>query len=180
MQAGKVLRGIEEQAAERTLPIIGKKKGSLLIRLLRKHKPRRILEIGTLVGYSAILMASYSEAHITSIEVSRTAAQAAGYNIRRAGLSDRITILTGDARLVIPTQQGTFDFVFIDAEKSQYLTYLLLAESKMNQGTVIVADNAKIFADEMKEYLRHVRQSGMYKSEFHDLGFDGMEVSVRL
>lgn len=179
MEAGKVLREIEAQAEERVLPIIGKTKGSLLIRLLRAHKPKHILEIGTLVGYSAILMAAYSDAQITTIEIDPAAAKAAGHNIRRAGAAERITIVVGDARERIPKLKGTFDFVFVDAEKSQYLTYLLLAEDKTQKGAIVVADNAKIFAHEMRDYLAHVRNSKMYKSEFHDFGFDGVEVSVR-
>ncbi|MBI2971853.1 MAG: class I SAM-dependent methyltransferase [Candidatus Aenigmarchaeota archaeon] len=180
MHAGKVLKEIEIRAESEFLPIVGKAKGSLLIRLLRKHKPKRILEIGTLVGYSAILMAANSTARITTIEQSAQHAKEAERNIGRAGLADRIEVLVGDATETMPNLKEKFDFIFIDAAKSAYLDYLLLCEVKMHPATVIVADNAKIFAAEMKDYLAHVRNSGMYRSEFHDFGFDGMEVSVRL
>ncbi len=180
MQAAKVMKDIELQAENRFLPIVGRIKGSLLIRLLRRHKPEAILEIGTLVGYSAILMAANSDAKIITIEKHAKNAEQAERNIERAGLAERIEVMQGDAAEIIPKLKEKFDFMFIDAEKSGYLEYLLLCEAKMHKGTVVVADNAKIFAGEMGDYLNHVRNSGMYRSEFHDFGFDGMEVSVRL
>ena len=70
--------------------------------------------------------------------------------------------------------------VFIDAEKSEYLQYLQLAETKLHKGTVIVADNAGIFADQMKDYLDYVRSSNRYKSHYLGFGNDGVEVSEKL
>ena len=79
---------------------------------------------------------------------------------------------------MIPTLNDSFDFVFIDAEKSQYYQYLKLAEHKLHKGTVVFADNAGIFAEEMKDYLNYVRNSGNYKSRYVQVGEDGVEISV--
>lgn len=75
---------------------------------------------------------------------------------------------------------GPFDFAFIDAEKSEYFQYLSLAEDKLRKGAVVVADNAGIFADQMRDYLDYVRNSGKYQSRYVQVGGDGLEISVKL
>jgi predicted O-methyltransferase YrrM len=75
--------------------------------------------------------------------------------------------------------EGTFDFAFIDAEKNQYFQYLKLTEDKLHRGAVLFADNAGIFADQMRDYLDYVRNSGNYKSRYLQVGYDGVEVSVK-
>jgi len=89
-------------------------------------------------------------------------------------------VITGDAIQVIPKLKGIFDFAFIDAEKTEYLDYLRLAEDKLRKGTVIVADNAGIFAKQMRDYLDYVRASGNYSSKYVQVGVDGLEISVKL
>lgn len=73
-----------------------------------------------------------------------------------------------------------FDAVFIDAEKTEYYMYLQLMEDKLHRGAVVVADNAGIFANQMKDFLDYVRYSGKYKSQFIRVGEDGLEISVKL
>ncbi len=163
------------------LPIIGRVKGKLLEDTVKKHKPELILEVGTLVGYSAILMARNMEkGKIISLEIDKKAAEIAKENIRKAGLKNKVDIILGDARDTIKKLDKTFDMIFIDAAKKEYFEYLKLLEDKMHKGTIIVADNAKIFSDAMSDYLDYVRNSGKYDSKFYDFGFDGVEVSVRL
>lgn len=177
--AARVLAAIEKETEKRFLPIIGREKGRLLVALLEKHTPKAIIELGALVGYSAILMASNSTAQITSIEISPQTAQVAQENVRKAGLEKRITVLVGDALEEIPQLEHRFDFAFIDAAKEQYLRYLKLLEPKLMPHAVIVADNVKMFANAMGDYLDYVRNSGNYRSRLHDFGYDGVEVSVR-
>lgn len=181
-KADKVLREIEKAASEvgELLPIVGKEKGALLERLVKREQPRRVLEIGTLVGYSSILMAKNMKGRITTIEALKKNHEAAKLNVERAGLSSRIEMVHGDALKIIPTLEGPFDFVFIDAKKSDYMKYLAAAEPVMTKNAWVVADNAKRFAKDMSEYLEYVRRSGLYKSELHDFGPDGMEVSRRI
>lgn len=146
---------------------------------IRKAKPRRILEVGTLVGYSAILMGKELDesAEIVTIEIDRNEAEIARENILKTNMSVKVKVITGNAKVVIPTLRGPFDFAFIDAEKRQYFQYLHLAENKLHKGAVIVADNAGIFADQMGDYLDYVRNSGKYKSRFLQVGSDGLEIS---
>jgi len=88
--------------------------------------------------------------------------------------------MVGDAIKVIPKLTGKFDMVFIDAAKEEYFDYLRLVEKKLHKGSVVVADNAGIFADQMKEYLDYARSSGKYASKYMPFGEDGVEISVRL
>ncbi len=181
-EAEEVLEEIEALSQNEFLPIIGPDKGEILIEVIRKAKPRRILEIGTLIGYSAILMAKEldSSAHITTIEIHPAEAEQARKNIARAKMSSRIDVIVGDALKVLAQMTGKFDMVFIDATKEEYRKYLDLAERMLHKGSVVVADNAGIFADQMKDYLDYVRTSGKYSSEYVPCGEDGVEVSTKL
>lgn len=180
--ADEVLQQIQQIANHEFLPIIGPFKGKLLAEEVRKAKPQHVLEVGTLIGYSAILMGKElgEGAEIVTIEIHRDEAELAGQNISRANLSAKVKIIAGNALEVIPTLQGPFDFAFIDAEKNEYYEYLKLAEDKLHKGTVVFADNAGIFADQMSEYLDYVRNSGKYRSRYVQVGDDGVEISLKL
>jgi predicted O-methyltransferase YrrM len=180
--ANKVLKEIESMSERKFLPIVGPDKGRVLVRVIHEIKPKRVLEVGTLVGYSAILMAKEleSDAHLITIEIHADEAEMARENIKKAEVSHSIDVLVGDAVEVIPKLAGKFDMVFIDAEKTEYLRYLQLVQRKLHRGSVVVADNAGIFADQMKDYLNYVRSSGKYRSEYVPFGEDGVEVSVKL
>ena len=182
-KADKVLEDIEKVAAAEgaSLPIIGHEKGSVLENAVREKQPNLILEIGTLVGYSAILMGkNLKKGKIISVEINKKNHLAAKANIERAGLADKIELVNGDALEVIPTLDGPFDMVFIDAKKEDYLKYLKAAEPKMTRDAIVIADNVGVFKDKMKDFLDHVRKSGKYRSELHDFGFDGVEASKRI
>jgi predicted O-methyltransferase YrrM len=180
--ADEILRLIEKASEKDFLPIIGPYKGKYLAEEVRKAKPQRVLEVGTLIGYSAILMGKEmdAETEIITIEIHQDEAELAGQNIVRANIPAKIQIIVGNALQVIPTLKGPFDFAFIDAEKVEYIHYLKLAEDKMQKGTVVFADNAGIFADQMGDYLDYVRNSGKYKSRYIQVGGDGVEISVKL
>jgi predicted O-methyltransferase YrrM len=164
------------------LPIIGPRKGVVLSGVVREIKPERVLEVGTLIGYSAILIAKEleSKAHLITIEIHPDEAETARKNIRRAKVPPHIDVIAGDAIKIIPTLTGKFDMMFIDADKTEYLEYLRLAENKLHKGSVIVADNAGTFANQMKDYLDYVRSSGKYRSKYVPIGNDGLEISTRL
>ncbi len=163
------------------LPIVGPRKGEVLVEIVRRIKPKRILEIGTLIGYSAILMGKEleSDAHIITIEIHADEAAMAEENIRKAQIKPKVDVLVGDAIEILPRLEGEFDLVFIDADKREYMDYLKLVEDKLHKGSVLVADNAGIFADEMRDYLDYVRHSEKYESRYVPVGKDGLEVSVK-
>jgi predicted O-methyltransferase YrrM len=181
-KADEVLKEIEEMAEREFLPIVGPEKGKILAQAIREANAKRVLEVGTLVGYSAILIGRElgKDAEITTIEIHREEARIGEDNVRRAEIAPKVQVIVGDAIDVIPTLKGQFDAVFIDAEKSEYLAYLKLMEDKLRKGTVVVADNAGIFARQMRDYLSYVRNSGKYRSQFFQVGADGLEVSVKL
>jgi predicted O-methyltransferase YrrM len=181
-KAKQVLKEIESIANQEFLPIVGPKKGSILSEEVRKAKPKSVLEVGTLIGYSAIMICKEltADTHFVSIEQHLDEAEIAKANIARAGISIQTEVIVGDALEVIPTLKGCFDFAFIDAEKDEYLQYLQLAEDKLAKGAIIVADNAGIFADDMKDYLDYVRGSRKYRSRYVTVGEDGVEITVKL
>jgi predicted O-methyltransferase YrrM len=181
-KADKILKRIEKLSENHFLPIIGSAKGTVLTNTIREYTPKRILEVGTLIGYSAILMGKDlpADAEIISIEIHRDEAELAEKNIKNAEVPPTIKILVGDAKKVIPEVKGLFDMVFIDAEKDEYFQYLQLAENKLRPGSVVVADNAGIFADQMEDFLDYVRSSGKYRSRYIPFGGDGVEVSIKL
>jgi predicted O-methyltransferase YrrM len=161
---------------------VGPYKGKILAEAIREVKPKHVLEVGTLIGYSAILIGKEldADAQITTIEIHADEAKEAEENIRRAEIPPKVHVIVGDAIEVIPKLKDCFDAVFIDAEKTEYREYLRLMEDKLHKGTIVVADNAGIFADQMRDYLDYIRKSGNYKSKFVRVGEDGVEVSVKL
>lgn len=181
-KADAVLRKIEGMAQEQFLPIVGPKKGKVLAKVVSEIKPKRILEVGTLIGYSAVLIGKElgNDAHLTTIEIHANEAKLAKENIRKAQVSAKIDVVVGDATEILPKLSDKFDMVFVDAEKREYREYLRLIEDKLHKGSVVVADNAGIFADQMKDYLDYVRNSGKFSSKYVPVDEDGLEVSVKL
>ena len=180
--AERVLREIEDSPGGRWLPIVGRSRGRILVEQVRLHRPMRILEVGTFVGYSTILMAKElpAGAEVIGIEIDEDEAEEARANIEAAQLESRVSVETGDALEVIPRLEGEFDMVFLDADKWEYLNYLRLVEDRLRPGSVVIADNARSSSRAMRDYLDHVRHSGLYTSEFIQGGWDGVEVSVKL
>ncbi|TRO46551.1 methyltransferase domain-containing protein [Candidatus Bathyarchaeota archaeon] len=180
--AERVLKRIESSSGRGWLPIVGRRRGEILVEQIRLHRPMRVLEVGSYVGYSTILMARElpAGAEVIGIEVDGDEAEEARANIASAELEADVTVVTGDALEVIPGLEGEFDMVFLDADKWEYLSYLRLLEDKLHPSSVVIADNARSSSRAMADYLEHVRGSGLYASEFRRGGWDGVEISVRL
>ena len=183
-ETDSILKRIEGEATKRTLPIIGPDRGRILEKIVKEHSPRRVLEIGTLVGYSAIRIARHLPlgGELICLEKDSKIAKEARINITEAGLDDRVEVKVGDAIRLIPALAGEFDMVFIDAAKDEYLRYLTLLETRLKKRTVLVADNVKRFAPDMSDYLDYVRTSGKYRSSYQEdpKGLDAVEVSIKL
>jgi predicted O-methyltransferase YrrM len=190
-----VLRRLEKMAKKEFVPSIGPVKGRIITEIIKKYNPKNILEVGTLYGYSAILMAAaaantlQADGKVVTMEIDRSIADIARKNVADAGLSEKINVIVGNALEIIPKLNLKFDFLFLDAAKDEYLTYLKLAEDKaLKKGAVIVADNVEVSKSEMLDYLEYVRSSGgIYKSETIEttLEFtpnvrDAIEVSIKI
>ena len=184
-----VLRTMDRFAREkRWLMNIGPEKGPLVAELAaRLPVAARVLEVGAYCGYSSIMLADAlgREAHITSIEISRTCVESAQANVDVAGLGDRITFLRGPSAEVLATLQGRFDLVFLDHWKDLYKADLQLMEERglVAAGSIVVADNVGELFDP-GEYLHYVRSSGRYDSEHRAASIeytnvaDAVEISV--
>ncbi|MCL2257540.1 MAG: class I SAM-dependent methyltransferase [Candidatus Bathyarchaeota archaeon] len=181
-KADQVINEIADIAVVEFLPIVGPARGKVLSAETKKANPKRILEIGTFIGYSTILMAREigKKSQIITIEEHETEAEVAKNNISQTELDVNVQVINGDAVEVIPTLKGTFDFVFLDAAKEEYYHYLQLMENKLVKGAILVADNAGKFATEMKDYLDYVRTSGKYQSRYIGISDDGIEISLKL
>ena len=200
-RVSRVLRELEQIAIREHLPSVGPIKGKIISAIIKKYKPTTILEIGTLHGYSAILMAAdllsvndnnnnKIDEKLVTIEIDKNLTNIAKKNIDKAGLSNKIKVICDNALDVIPTLDGyKFDLIFLDAVKNEYLQYLRLIEAKdlLKEGAIIVADNVIIYENEMQDYLEYVRNSFRYNSkstettlEFTKNVKDALEISVRL
>jgi predicted O-methyltransferase YrrM len=189
-RASKVLQSLEKIAQKEFVPSIGPTKGKIITEIIKKYNPKTVLEIGTLYGYSAILMANILPVggKVVTIELDKLIAATARKNIADAGLSDKIDIVDGNALEAIPKLDLKYDLLFLDAAKDEYLKYLKLAENKnLKKGSIVVADNVEVSKNEMLDYLEYVRSSGIYKSETIEttLEFtpnvrDAIEVSIKV
>ena len=137
------LEQIEKEAIETYVPIIRKEMQNFLKMLLAIKKPARILEVGTAIGFSAILMAEYNPAncHITTIENYEKRIPIARENFKRVGKEQQITLLEGDAAEVLKTIEEPFDFIFMDAAKGQYIHFMPEVLRLLKKDGILVSDN---------------------------------------
>lgn len=176
-----VLQQIDALANKVFLHIISREKGKLLETLVKKHRPLLAVETGTLIGYSAIRIARNlpKDGKLISIEINKEKAAEAKKNIAAAGLAKNVDVVVGDANKVMGRIRSKVGLIFFDV--ADYLKCLekLEANGCMGKGSVVVANNVRWFSEKLQPYLKHVRDSGMYKSSNFDLGFDSIEVSVK-
>ncbi|WP_040683490.1 O-methyltransferase, partial [Thermosinus carboxydivorans] len=137
-----LLLELEDYASRCGIPIIGQVGAALLCQAAVERQPKQILEVGTAIGYSTLLLlGAVPEARIVTIEINRQRWEKAREMIARAGAVGRVRLLLGDAGALLPDLDGPFDFVFLDAAKGQYLDYLMKLLDKLSDGAVVVADN---------------------------------------
>lgn len=140
---GSFLDELERRAVADEVPVIRQSMQSFLKVLLALHQPKRILEVGTAVGFSAILMAMNTapDCTITTIEKYEKQIPQARKNFAASGLDSRITLLEGDALEIMQGLSGTYDMVFMDAAKGQYIHFLPDALRLLRTGGVLISDN---------------------------------------
>ena len=191
MRKRKVLKRLEKMAERESLPSIGPTKGKIIANVIQDYKPRKILEIGTLYGYSAILMSSIlpeeNGGKVVTIEIDNGSANIARKNIEGAALANKVDVIVGDALKIISKLHQKFDMVLLDGTKEEYFKYLTLVEKNLEKGAVVVVDNLGIFETSMYDYLQYVRNSGRYNSraldtelEFNRSVKDAIEISTKI
>lgn len=192
-----ILEEIEQEALDAYVPIIRKETQSFLKVLLKIHQPMSILEAGTAVGFSALLMNAYAPrgCHITTIENYEKRIPIARENFRRAGKQDEITLIEGDALEVMKGLEGPFDFIFMDAAKGQYIHYMPEAIRLLRKGGLLVSDNVlqdgdilesrfaverrnRTIHSRMREYLYELKHDDRLITSIVPLG-DGVALSVK-
>ncbi|MEI3176753.1 MULTISPECIES: O-methyltransferase [unclassified Candidatus Paralachnospira] len=192
------LRMIAKEAAASFVPIIRKETGSLLKTLVEMKRPRRILEVGTATGYSALLMSEHMPegSTITTIEKYEKRIPIARENFRRGGKEDVITLLPGDAAEILKSLSGPYDFIFMDAAKGQYIHFLPEVLRLMPVGGVLVSDNVLQDGDliesrfavtrrnrtihaRMREYLYTIKHMEELETAVIPIG-DGVTISVKI
>lgn len=193
----KILDEIEKEALDTYVPIIRKEMQTFLKLLLALKKPARILEVGTAVGFSAILMAEYNPAagQITTIENYEKRIPIAKENFRRAGKEGQITLLEGDATEILKTLSGSYDFIFMDAAKGQYINFMpeimrllakegiLVSDNVLQDGDIIesrfvVTRRNRTIHKRMRDYLYELTHNEELVTAVLPIG-DGVTVSTR-
>ena len=201
------LDNLEAEANRDNVPIIRKSMQRFLKLMLELKKPKNILEVGTAVGFSAILMAQYSQSdcHITTIEKYEKRIPVAKENFLKSGFNDKITLIEGDAKDILNELlenengddkfAGKYDMIFMDAAKGQYINFLPNAVKLLKKGGVLITDNVlqddtviqskftvvrrdRTIHKRMREYLQALMKSDELTTDILQVG-DGISVSVK-
>ncbi len=135
--------------------------------LVESSKAKRGVEVGTATGYGAILMGLGFERNggeLITVDIDSKMVKTANENLKKVGLDDVVTVVEGDALKVLPKLEGQFDFVYIDAVKSDYLKYFQALEPKLAPGALVVADNVIRSAKSMPDFFEYINNSPKYIS----------------
>ena len=192
-----VCNAIEKEALADGVPIIRKEMGNLLKVLLLLKQPQKILEVGTAVGYSSILMSENmpQNCRITTIENYEKRIPVAKNNFKRAGKEEVITLVEGDAMDILKELDGTYDFIFMDAAKGQYINFLPELLRLMPAGGLLISDNVLQEGDivesrygvtrrnrtihtRMREYIYTLTHAEQLETSIVPIG-DGITLSVK-
>ncbi|MBQ9991236.1 MAG: O-methyltransferase [Lachnospiraceae bacterium] len=195
---GAFLQELEKRAKNEQVPIIRPAMQSLLKLLLTVKRPERILEVGTAIGFSALLMSEYvpESCHITTIEKYEKRIPVAKENFLRAGKEKQITLLEGDAMEILKELEGPYDFIFMDAAKGQYIHFLPEVFRLLEKGGLLVSDNVlqegeliesrfavtrrnRTIHARMRDYLYTLKHHPQLVTDILPVG-DGVTVSVKL
>ena len=191
------LNELETYAKATDVPIIRTEMQSFLRFLLQIQKPKQILEVGTAIGFSALLMSEYAgdDCHITTIEKYEKRIPIAKANFEKYGKADRITLLEGDATEILKELWGTYDLIFMDAAKGQYINFLpdimkllpvggiLLSDNVLQDGDIIESHYAverrnRTIYRRMREYLYVLKHTDGLLTSIVPVG-DGAAVTVK-
>lgn len=156
--------------------------GRYLHDLILKHKVKNVLEVGTSNGYSGIWMGlalQETGGNLTTLEIDPGRANLARENFRRTGMDSRVSLILGDALQSLSRLDGTFDFVFIDAAKSEYVQYLELVLPLVPLGGIIVAHNVDSHRGQLRGFLAHIKTHPQLETTMQNYGPGGFSVSIK-
>ena len=191
------LLSLEKEDAESGVPIIRPRTKGLIRFFIELTGPLQILEVGTAVGYSALVMDHYAPegCHITTIEKIPERIEKARANFAKNGATERITLLEGDAADILPALEGPYDMIFMDAAKGQYIHFLPQVKRLLKKGGLLISDNVlqeeeilesrfavirrnRTIHKRMREYLRALTGDPDLRTLVLELG-DGAAVSYK-
>ena len=191
------LEELEQYALQERIPVIRREMQSFIKMLLALQRPKRILEVGTAIGFSTLLMCEYGPAdvQITTIENYEKRIPLAKENFRKAGQESKITLLEGDATKILAGLSGSYDLIFMDAAKGQYIHWLPDVIRLLKKGGVLLSDNVlqdgnlieshyiverrdRTIYKRMREYLYQLKHDPLLETSILPLG-DGVTVSVK-
>lgn len=192
------LNELEQFAIKTNVPVIRPQMQSFLKLLLAMKQPKQILEVGTAIGFSALLMSEYGprDCKVTTIEKYEKRIPIAKENFKKAGKEDSITLLEGDAAEILKELSGPYDFIFMDAAKGQYIHFLPDILKLLPVGGILVSDNVlqdgdvmesrfavtrrdRTIHSRMREYLYELKHNEQLCTDILPVG-DGVTVSVKL
>jgi len=190
-----ILKELEQYAMEHGVPIIQPEVARMLSVIIRIHKPEKVLEVGTAIGYSAITIAGVlgEKGLIDTVEISEEKAILANDNIYRAGLKHRINIIVGDAADVLKCLDKNYDMIFMDAAKGQYPDLLPECLRMLNSGGVLISDNIlfkgltakeqvkrknRTISNRLKQYLSELCNHPDLETSIIPIG-DGVSISYK-
>ena len=160
---------------------------AMMLRILVESSGvKRGIEVGSASGFGAVNMGIAFErngGHLYTLEIDSQSVKECRDNLKKVGLENIVTCVEGDALKTLPTLEGKFDFIFIDALKQDYLKYLKLVEEKLKPGSVVVADNVIRSANTMKDFLDYIQNSPDYDTVIIRASMeknDGMSISYKI
>lgn len=195
MEIKEILNEQRIYAVINHVPILRESEVHLFEELIDLYRPKQVLEIGTAIGYSTLLLARHlgTNGTVTSVELDEVRHEMAKYYVEKSPYADRVKLCLGDAETVIDTLAGPFDLVFLDGPKGQYLRQLEALLPKLAPGAVILADNVlfrgyvrgdkeaprryKTIVKRLREYLTFVEDRRRFNTTIYPLG-DGMSVTI--
>ncbi len=191
----ELLLEMENYAKEKNVPIIEKESIAFIMKFIKANNIKNILEIGSAIGYSAILMASSNqETKVTTIERDETRYMECLKNVKKAGLDKKINVVFQDA-LEVNLSDVTYDLIFIDAAKGQYTKFFEKFKYFLEPNGVIITDNLKFhgyvgksasidsknlrgLVEKIEKYIEFLKENEEFETKFYDLG-DGLSISKR-
>ena len=186
---------MEEYASLHNVPIIEKESIAFIMRYIKKHEVKNILEIGSAIGYSAILMASsYKDTVVTTIERDETRYMECLKNVKKCGMEKKINVVYQDALELNLSEDLKYDLIFIDAAKGQYTKFFEKYKNFLTPDGTIITDNIKFhgyvgasnkldkgnlksLVEKIESYIEFLKNNPEFDTKFYDKG-DGLSVST--